>query len=147
MHCIVGERKRVESQLGFAFDAGPIGRSYVSLPFARLLCVAHDVEEACLSLFGSLRCKTPPSTSSPQWWRRTSRPSAVSDARRCLLPALSIACKSPSVVNPRARAELVFFLPSARMRSEGYSTWSVSQSVCRSVSILATTQLPPDRDQ
>ena len=59
--------------------------------YCSLLCVAHDVEEACLSLFGSLRCKTPPSTSSPPWWRRTSRPSAVSNARRCLVPVLSIA--------------------------------------------------------
>ena len=35
------------------------------------------------SKFGSLRCKTPPSTSSPPWWRRASRSSAVSDSRRC----------------------------------------------------------------
>ena len=48
------------------------------------LRVAHDDRKRRVSLlFGSLRCKTPPSTSSPPWWRRASGSSAVSDSRRC----------------------------------------------------------------
>ena len=101
--------------------------------FSRVCCaIAHDVEEACLLLFGSLRCKMLPSMSSPPRWRRASLSAAVSDARGCLLPSSTYRqfslvgfCKSPSsyavvnavvnVENP-SRAELVFFLKFSFLR-------------------------------
>ena len=130
MHCWRAEARSEPTGIClrcWSYNAKGIGRTVsceAVLAYFSRVCSAFPTtsREACLSLLVILRCKTPPSTSSPPWWRCASSSSAVSDARRCLVPALSIAsCRLWASVSRRrasyiatcsaesARAELVLF--------------------------------------